>query len=94
MDSFDTAYATGAEQTKTTFGDDLTQPKSVATLVTTKSDNDIALDLKARLTAVSEQLIPIIDEACSHKINVSIQINRDAFGRLQIGWQMTKEVGI
>lgn len=71
------------------FGDGST----VLRLETTRSDHEVARDLRERLTAASAPVVALIEEASGHGFVVGVQLARDGFGRLGAYFTFTKQFG-
>lgn len=60
-------------------------------LITTRSDSEIADDLKCRLNIASAPLKLLINEANENKFTVNMSFDRDSFGQLIIHFILLRE---
>lgn len=53
-------------------------------LITTRSDRELADDLRRRLVESFGPVIEVMEEASHYGLNVGFSINRDGFGRFRL----------
>lgn len=56
-----------------------------------KTDQEIADDLKRRLSEASAAILPLIEEASKNRFIVQITFGRDHYGSQTIMWRLQRE---
>lgn len=58
--------------------------EEIPTLVATKSDADIASEIRVEVNEALDRVLVILNRAASHKLRVGFQLGVDTFGRSHI----------